>query len=127
MFKEASKIKLRVPTSKGNLSVEQLWDLNLSDLTDAIISINKLIGDSKINNDDDLSFLENSENKINTKDQIAFEILKTIYLDKKNKIEESKLKLQQQIHNKRIMEIIADKEEKGLYDKSIDELKAMLA
>lgn len=28
MFKQASKMKLRFATSKGNLSVEDLWDLS---------------------------------------------------------------------------------------------------
>jgi hypothetical protein len=32
MYKEAAKQKLRFATNKGNLSVEQLWDLNLTDL-----------------------------------------------------------------------------------------------
>lgn len=29
MYKQASKMKLRFATSKGNLSVEDLWDLSL--------------------------------------------------------------------------------------------------
>lgn len=32
MFKQASKMKLRFATSKGNLSVEDLWDLSLTEL-----------------------------------------------------------------------------------------------
>ena len=32
MYKKASKLKLRFQTQKGNLSVEQLWDLSLDDL-----------------------------------------------------------------------------------------------
>ena len=38
-FKQASKEKLRIQTNKGLLSVEQLWDLSLSDLDILAVSL----------------------------------------------------------------------------------------
>lgn len=39
MYKEASKQKLRVQTSRGPLSVEQLWELTLSELDAVAVNL----------------------------------------------------------------------------------------
>lgn len=39
MYKEASKQKLRVQSNKGPLSVEQLWELSLSELDEIAVNL----------------------------------------------------------------------------------------
>ena len=41
-YKQASKLQLRFQTNRGNLSVEQLWSLSLTDLASAIKAVKKV-------------------------------------------------------------------------------------
>lgn len=123
-FLEASKIKLRIETAQGSLSVEQLWDLSLSKISDAIKHAKKELkkGD---NDDDDLSFLD--ETKIVDKEaQLRFDILKEIYLYKRDEAKAAREKADNKANNEKIMAIIKQKQEGALQEKSIDELMAML-
>jgi hypothetical protein len=47
MYKQASKLKLRFLTTKGTMSVEQLWDLSLSDLDSLAVSLEEAYKNSK--------------------------------------------------------------------------------
>lgn len=122
MYKQASKLGLRVLTGKGNLSVEQLWDLSQIDLSNAIKAVKKVL---KKTDDDELSFLEDAK-VVDVENQLRFDILKDVYLTKKKEAEELRTAKEVNARNKKIIEIIAEKEEGALKDKSIDELKALI-
>lgn len=122
IYKEAAKLKLRFATPKGVLSVEQLWELTQKDLDSCIRSLKKAI---KKNDDDDLAFLDNS-GVVNSIDQLRFDVLKDVYLTNKRETEETKNALEVKQHNQKIMELIAEKKEQGLKDKSIEELEKLL-
>lgn len=122
MYKQASKTQLRFPTTKGLLTVEQLWDLSMTDLTNCIRSLKKVL---KKTDDDDLSFLDESS-KVDPVQQLRFDILKDVYLTKKADAEAARNAKDKKEQNQKILNIIAQKEEAGLHDKSIDELKALL-
>jgi hypothetical protein len=122
MFKQASKLKLRFFTSQGVLSVEQLWDLNLTQLSSAIKSVKKILKNIE---DEELAFLDDTK-VVDTENELRFNILKDIYLTKKSENEEAKVIADKKAQNQRILELIVAKEDKALEDKSIDELKAML-
>lgn len=55
MFEKASRMRLRIPTSKGNAAVEDLWDLSLLLLNDTAKKLNKKI---KVSGEED--FLDES-------------------------------------------------------------------
>ena len=57
MYKQAALLKLRFETSKGNLAAEQLFDLSMTDLSNAIRKVNALLKKEKAE-DDELAFLE---------------------------------------------------------------------
>jgi hypothetical protein len=122
MYKKAAFIGLRVNTSRGLLSVEQLTSLGLSSLSTIIKNIKKSLSKD---NDDDLSFLDESK-IINSEDQLAFDILKDIYITKKREQEELRTEAQRKENNQKIMSIIHSKKEAQLSEMSIDELEKML-
>lgn len=124
MYKKASKLKLRFQTQKGNLSVEQLWDLSLEDLKVEVKKQYEINKENAVDGDPDLEFL--GEGKVDSKEVLKFEILKDIYVTKKTEKENSILEAEKRIKNKRIMEIIAKKQDEDLQGKSIEELQAML-
>lgn len=124
MYKKASKLKLRFATQKGNLTVEQLWDLSMEDLKVEVKNQYEVIKEASIDDDPDLSFL--GDGKVDSKETLKFEILKDIFTTKKQEIENSAVEAEKRMKNKRIMEIIAKKQDEDLQGKSIEELKAML-
>ncbi len=122
MYKQASRIGLRINTTKGLLSVEQLWSLSLTNLSNIIKNVKKTL---KKDNDDELSFLDETK-EIDFETQLTFDILKDIYITKKKENEEASNELKRKENNQKIMALIHQKEESKLSEMSIDELKSML-
>ncbi len=120
MYKDASKQKLRFATSKGSLSVEQLWDLSISDLDNLAVSLQEAYEKSK-----GKSFLE----KRTTKDKglkLQFDIALDILQTKVEESEAAKKKAERKANNQKIMALISEKQDAALANKSIKELTAML-
>jgi hypothetical protein len=122
-FLEASKVKLRFNTTIGILNVEQLWDLSLTKLAVIIKTVKKSMQET--DNDDDLSFLDESKT-VDKIQQLKFDILKEVYTIKKEEADKIKLDAEHKLHNEKIMSLIHQKQEASLGEKSLDELKAML-
>jgi hypothetical protein len=125
IYKKASQLGLRFSTSKGVLSVESLWDkkLSLTFIEDLVRGAKKKL---KGDNDDELSFLDSSK-KVDEGDQLAFDILKDVYLTRKAENEALRTEKERKENNEKIMALIQEKKEGALRDKSVEELEAMLA
>ena len=122
MYKKASQIKLRVQTQVGLLSVEQLWDLKVNQLINAIKSYNDIIKKEKV---EDLDFLETTPNPESI-NQLCFDILKDIYLTKKAEKDDADNALSKKEHNEKILSVIKAKQEARLSDLSVEELEKLL-
>jgi predicted Zn-dependent protease len=122
MFKQASKLGLRFQTNKGILSVEQLWQLSQTDLSNAIKAVKKVL---KKNDDDELLFLEDTK-VVDVENQLRFDILKDVYLTKKKEAEELRNAAETKAHNQKILSLIAEKQEGKLQEMSIEELEKLL-
>lgn len=122
MYKQAAKLKLRFLTNKGLVSVEQLFELSMTDIANAIKAVKKIL---KTTDDDELAFLE-STRTVDVENQLRFNILKDVYLTKKEENEAARTAFENKEFNQKILAIIADKEEDSLKGKSIDELKSMI-
>ena len=122
MYKQASKLGLRILTSKGMLSVEQLWQLSQVDLSNAIKAVKKVL---KKTDDDELSFLEDTK-VVDVENQLRFDILKDVYLTKKAEAEAIKDAAEIKQHNQKILALIAEKQEGKLRDMSVEELEKLL-
>lgn len=118
-------MKLRVSTRKGMLSVEQLWDLSMTALAE---EIKQLSAQKKANlaATSDVDFLEENAKTEDTPEEMAFEILKVIYLTKKAEANEAKERANAREFNTKIAEIIERKKNAKLEDMSIEELQDML-
>ncbi len=125
-YKKASRIGLRFPTNKGFLSVEQVWNLSQKDLEHAIKKIHEEIKKEGVT-DDDLSFLaetavKSEETELN---ELRFEILKDVYQTKKAEAEALSSEREKKA-NKKILDIIAKKEEEDLNNLSVEDLRKKL-
>jgi hypothetical protein len=123
IFKEASRLQLRFSTTKGLLSVEQLWSLSQKDLSTCIRNLKKVLKDT---DDDELAFLDEKVSSVNSDDQLRFAILKEIFLTNKEESEANRTAKENKEFNKKIMDLIAEKEDGELKGKSIEELRAMI-
>ena len=122
MYKQAAILGLRVQTTKGLLSVDQLWTLKLKDLSDSLKALKK---NSTKTSDSELDFLEETT-KIDVISELAFEIMKDIYLTKREEAKRVKEDAEVKAYNQKIIEIIARKQDQDLENKSLEELQALL-
>lgn len=123
MYKEAIKLKLRVTTNKGSLSVEQLHSLTNKDLKEALEALNAVINVTSDNNA--LDFMT-SDRTVRREDQLAFDILKDIYLDRKKDALDLQNSRDTKEHNEAILALIAEKEKEAQKDLTVEELRAKL-
>lgn len=119
LFKIASKKKYRF-TFRGVISVEDLWDLTVEDLDKIYKSLKSK---QKSNLEESLLATESKED-VELKNKI--EIIKTIVADKLAAKEKAVKAAERKAKNQRILEIMADKADAELKNKTIDELKAMI-
>lgn len=120
IYKEASKLKLRIQTTKGSLNVEQLWGLSLTELDALAVSLEEAYKNSKSK-----SFLD----KKTDKDKIIklrFDIVLDVLNTKVDEKEAAKKEAEDKEHNQKILSIIKEKQDEALKGKSIKELEKML-
>lgn len=127
IYKKASKKKLRFNTNRGVLSVEHLWDLPKEEIRELVIKAREAAKKSSGEvNDTELSFLDAPVKTKATDDDLRFEILKDIYLTKKSAEEKAKKRAEAKENNKKILDLIARKQDEALEKKSITQLERML-
>lgn len=129
MYKKAAELKLRFSTSLGLLSVEQVMDLNMTQLRKevkiAYSAKKKLEG---VDDDAELAFLNEdaTSNKELELANLRYEILKDIYSTKKSAIESRIEKDNKATEIKRLEEILAEKKSEAEKSLSVEELEAKI-
>ena len=119
LFKIAAKKKYRF-NYRGVISVEDLWDLDVEALDSIYKNLKK---QQKTTQEESLLETVSKEDKeINNK----IEIIKIIVNDKLAAKERAIKAAEKRTQNQRILEIMADKKDAALKEKSIEELQAML-
>lgn len=119
LFEMASREKYRFPF-KGQVSVEDLWDLSPKDLDTIFKSLNAQV--KKESEESLLSPKEAVDVVLNAK----IEIVKHIVAVKLSEAEKARQAKKRREEKQRIAELIADKQDEALREKSLAELQAML-
>ena len=125
MFLKASRLKLRFDSPKGQLTVEDLWDIPLTSNTGKA-NLNDIARDlyNKVKVDV-VSFVEPA--KPNNIDELRFEIVKhviSVRVAERDAAAKAQMVAEQK---QQIMSLIKQKEVEQLGASSIDDLKALLA
>jgi len=127
IYKKAAKKKLRFSTNRGSLPVEQLFDLPKEEIRQLVIKAREVAKKTSGEiNDTELSFLDSPAKAKATDDELRFEILKDIYLTKKSAEEKAQKRAEAKANNKKILELIARKQDEALEKKSVKELEKLL-
>lgn len=118
MFEIATKNKYRFPF-RGQISVEDLWDLNTEQLDTVFKALSREKKDSE---EPSLVDAKKTDNVLETK--IA--IVKHIFSVKEEERMANKRRAEAMARQQRLRDLIADKEDEELKNMSIDDLQSML-
>lgn len=119
VFEIAAREKYRFPY-KGLVSVEDMWDLSVTELDKVFKELNKQV---KTAQEESLLETKTKEDEI-LENKIA--IVRHIVSIKQKESKDKMMERQRKAQKQRIMEIMADKEDEALKGKSLDELQKML-
>lgn len=119
LFKIATKKKYRF-SYKGQVTVEDLWDLSVEELDKIYKNLKSL--QKNASEESLLQTVTKEDKELNNK----IEIIKTIVTDKLTAKDRAMKAASQRAQNQRILEIMADKQDAALKEKSIEELQNML-
>lgn len=119
LFKIATKKKYRF-SYKGQITVEDLWDLSVEELDKIYKNLKSL--QKNASEESLLQTVTKEDKELNNK----IEIIKTIVTDKLAAKDRAMKAASQRAQNQRILEIMADKQDAALKEKSIEELQNML-
>lgn len=118
-FEYAIRNKLRFPY-KGTISVEDLWDLSVTELDSIFKVLNKK---AKTEEEESLLATKTKEDEALT---VQISIIKYVVATKLAEKEAKEREKEIKAENQKIMSIIAMKEDEALHNMSIEQLKAKL-
>lgn len=116
MFEVAARKKYRFKATNGMVSVEDLWDLTLTHLNSIAVALNKQIREASED-----SFLETAK-KADVDTVNKLEIVKHVIKVKQDEKKASEAAKDKAQRKQELMEIIKQKQNQELTNKSIDEL-----
>ena len=126
IFEQASSLRLRFESAKGNLTVEDLWELPLSsEKSVSLDSVAKKIYQN-LNGVQSISFVGEST-EANTLDRLRMDIVLLIIDVKKAENAAARKATENRIEAQRIMEQMAKLQDKALDNMSMEQLQARLA
>ena len=120
LFELATRKKLRFPF-KGQISVEDLWDLNVQNLDSVFKTLN---AESKQAKEESLLAVKSDEDAIL---DAKIEIVKYIVNVKQTEALQRQQAVAIREQKRKLQELIANKQDAELQGKSIEELQAMLS
>ncbi len=124
MFEKAARLKLRFDTAKGQLSVEDLWDLPLSG---NVVHLDKIAVDlSKLLKEEPSKSFVVKAKKPNEVLQLKFDVVKHIIDVRLAEDEAAKAKAEARAKKDRILQIIERKQDEQLEGKPLKDLLKMV-
>ena len=120
MFEVATRSKMRFPY-KGQISVEDMWDLSLPALDSVFKTLNSQMKQVKEES------LLNTKSKADETLELQIRIVRYIVSVKLAEKEDREKAAEKSVQRQRIMEIMAKKQDESLQNASMEDLKKMLA
>lgn len=127
LFLQATREKFRFESNKGDLSVEQLWDLPLTSRTgfDLDTVAKTVNADLKASNEE--SFVNVNNNPAVSRLQAKLEVVKAIIEVKLAQAEATKKRAEKAVERQRLMEVLHSKKDQELQGLSVEEIERRLS
>jgi hypothetical protein len=121
MYKKALRTKLRFSTTKGKLTTEDLFDLNLTDLNNLAIALDKKLSETPRK-----SFISDIAPDTQ-EDELRFNIVKDIITLKLVERDTARNAKEKAAEKEQLLEILHRKKNENLEKLSVEEIEAKLA
>ena len=127
LFEVATRNQFRFPSDRGEITVEQLWELDLKskncfDLDTIARAINK-----ELKAETEESFVNITPNPKKKPLEQKLELVKYIIETKMEENKKAKEKAERKEKREKLMRAIADKQDRAMSDASLEELQKELA
>lgn len=127
IFEKATRQKIRFPSQKGELTVEQLWDLPLTsrnsfDLDVVAKEVNRQLKDA-----DEESFVSTKANPKKDALELKLEVVKHVIATKLAEAEEAKNKSAKAEERRRLTEVLHNKQNAALENLTEAQIQERLA
>lgn len=119
LFEMATRNKMRFPSTKGELSVEDLWDLSDKDLD----VVYKNLKDQEVKSSEE-SLLDDAN--VDPKLTAAIGIVKYIFTTKRNERLAEKERINKKLTQKKYIDALSKKQDEAIEKMSEAELRAMI-
>lgn len=119
LFEMATRSKLRFPSTKGELSVEDLWDLSDKDLD----MVYKNLKDQEVKSSEE-SLLDDAN--VDPKLTAAIGIVKYIFTTKRNERLAEKERINKKLTQRKYIDALSKKQDEAIEKMSEAELRAMI-
>ena len=126
IFEQATRSKLRFSTTKGMLTVEDLWDLPLVSRSGTQVNLDDLARAAYKEMEESAcqSFVQKSS-KISETAKLKFDTIKYIIDVRLAERDAASERAEKAAKKQRILELIANKEDESLVGKSLEELQKL--
>lgn len=119
-FKKASKLKLRFPSTKGHVSVEDLWNLPLNELDAMYKALNKA------RKEDEGESLLATKSPASTIIDLQIEIIKEVVKDKQEERDAAKVRADRKKRRQELMDLMLKKQAEADGGRSMEDLQKEL-
>ena len=127
LFLQATREKFRFESSKGDLSVEQLWDLPLTSRTGFDLDTVAKAVNANLKASNEESFVNVSNNPAVSRLQAQLEVVKAIIEVKLAQAEATKKRVEKAAERQRLMEVLHSKKDQELQGLSVEEIERRLS
>lgn len=127
LFLQATREKFRFESTKGDLSVEQLWDLPLTSRTGFDLDTVAKAVNANLKSSNEESFVNASNNPAVSRLQAQLEVVKAIIEVKLAQAEATKKRAEKIAERQRLMEVLHSKKDQELQGLSVEEIERRLA
>lgn len=127
LFLLASRKKFRFPSERGELTVEQLWDIPLTSRNGFSVNNIAIEVNRELKSLEEESFVETSKNPRRDTLRAMLELLKSVISVRQEEAQKASEAAERATRRQAIMAAIEAKEREGLLSAPLDELKLQLA
>lgn len=127
IFEQASRLKLRFPSVRGELTTEQLWDMPLTSRNDFNLDRVARTVNAEIKSMDEESFVSTNSNPAKRLAELRLEIVKFVISDRQEANAKSLMAASRAEERQRLLAALAKKDEQALNEMSADDIKKRLA
>ena len=127
LFLQATREKFRFESSKGDLSVEQLWDLPLTSRTGFDLDTVAKAVNANLKSSNEESFVNVNNNPAVSRLQAKLEVVKAIIEVKLAQAEATKKRAEKVAERQRLMEVLHSKKDQELQGLSVEEIERRLS